>query len=378
MSDLRQMSFVDAHGAVEDLAGEFQLVTGRTVHEDFPVGPGAAGTVERFHDFFERVSSERFRTLFNVPEGRPVEDVFADAAAVVGALTSGGRDWLYRMAVVFGERGFGGPTGPHAPWLSPARLIQVLHWADIRAGGPIGSGRTLSELRGLEPEAAVRHLTDLAGRFEQFAQQGRTVWSEPGQRPDPSRVLDDLEARVSGMMAHSVEQYRQLRAYGVTPVRMMGYLRAISTEPVGLHVPGLGSDGVPLHQAGTADLMDLAALVVFQERLPEDEMRAAAEGAGLAPSMGPFLLRLAYALQLEGQLHLLRVVRESLLNSLRRGQEPQTWMEEALQPLLEGQGVNTEALQDESESEVRFVRGLLERLHGLGLNLDELPVLGER
>ncbi|MEV7960511.1 hypothetical protein, partial [Streptomyces sp. NPDC088141] len=299
VSDLRQMSFVDAHGAVEDLAGEFRHMTGRTVHEDLPVGPGAADTVEGFHDFFERVSSERFRTLFAVPEGRPVEDVFADAAAVVGALTPGGRDWLYRMAVAFGERGFAGP-GPHAPWLAPARLIQLLHWADTRAGGPIGSGRTLSHLRGLEPDAAVRHLTDLAGRFEQdeqFAQQGRTVWSEPGQRPDPSRVLDDLQRWVlEDLMALGDEAYYVLPLYDVTPLEMMGYLRAVSMEPVDLHVPGLGSDGVPLHRVGTGDLVDLANLVMVLRRLPEDEMRAAAEAAGLGPSMGPFLRRLANTL----------------------------------------------------------------------------------
>ncbi|MFJ2629797.1 hypothetical protein ACIO6T_42315 [Streptomyces sp. NPDC087532] len=327
------------------------------------------------------MSSERFRTLFAVPEDLLLEDLFADAAAVAGVLTPGGLELLYRMAVVFGERGFGGPTGPHAPWLSPARLIQVLQWADIRAGGPIGSGRTLSHLRGLEPEAAVRHLTDLAGRFEQdeqFAQQGRTVWSEPGQRPDPSRVLDDLEAWAAGMVGLEIADYRNVRE-DVTPVRMMGYLRSISTEPVGLHVPGLGSDGVPLHQVGTRDLVDLADLVRVWEGLPEDEMQAAAEGAGLAPSLGPFLLRLADVLGLEvGQLHLLRVVRESLLNSLRGGESPQTWLEDVFPPYLEDHGIDVDALYEESESEVRFVRGLLERLRGLGLNIDELPGLGER
>ncbi|MEV7960530.1 hypothetical protein, partial [Streptomyces sp. NPDC088141] len=342
-------SFVNAHGAVDDLAGGF-----------------------------ENVSSARFRTLFAVPEDLILEDLFAEAAAVAGVLTPGGRDWLYRMAVAFGERGFAGP-GPHAPWLAPARLIQVLQWADIRAGGPIESGWTLSHLRGLEPDAAVRHLTDLAGRFEQdqqFAQQGRTVWSEPGRRPAPSRVLDDLEAWAAGMVGLEVADYRNVRE-DVTPVRMMAYLRAISTEPVGLHVPGLGSDGVPLHQVGTGDLVDLADLVRVWEGLPEDEMRAAAEGAGLAPSLGPFLLRLADVLGLEvGQLHLLRVVRESLLNSLRGGESPQTWREDVLQSLLEDQGIDVDALYEGSEPEAGFVRALLERLHGLGVNLGELGAAG--
>ncbi|MFJ1831494.1 hypothetical protein [Streptomyces sp. NPDC088178] len=136
---------------------------------------------------------------------------------------------------------------------------------------------------------------------------------------------------------------------------------------------------MPLHQVGTRDLVDLADLVRVWQGLPEDEMQAAAEGAGLAPSMGPFLLRLADVLGLEvEQLHLLRVVRESLLNSLRGGESPQTWLEGGFQPFLEDQGIDLDALYEESESEVRFVRGLLERLHGLGLNLDELPVLGER
>ncbi|MEU6019683.1 hypothetical protein ABZ826_38775, partial [Streptomyces sp. NPDC047515] len=384
VSDLREMPFVEALGAVEDLVGEFRVATGRAVHEDLPVGSGAAGTVGGFHRFFERVSSGRFRTLFDVPEGRPVEVLFAGAAAVAGVLSSGGRDWLYRMAVAFGERGFGGP-GPHVRWLAPARLVQVLHWADARAGGPIGSGQTLSRLRGMEPETAVRHLTDLARRFEQDEQfaperaRGQTVWSEPGQRPDPETVLDDLEAWVADMMDISVEAYYELPEYGVTPVQMMGYLRTISMEPVGLDVPGLGADVVPLHRVGTADLVDLVHLVDLLECLPDGEMRAAAEGAGLAPSMGPFLLRLANILRLgPGQFPLLRVVRGPLLNSLRGGQGPQTWLADVFLPFLADQGIDTEALYGGSESEVLFVRRLLERLHGLGLNIDELPGLGER